>query len=100
MKCEAVELDEQLRKYCPRSDFLIANSNLPRLFVEVNSTSVNAWPSMYPIRMLVTGASIIRFANKSVSAFREKNFAICAFFIWHYGLATRYTLFHQQGDDP
>jgi len=98
VKCEGVELDE-LRKYCPRSDFLIANSNLPRLFVEVNSTSANAWP-MYPIWMLVTGASIIRFANKFVSAFREKNFAVCAFFIWHYGLATRYTLFHQQGDDP
>ena len=91
--------DEETRKYNPRSDFLISHSKLPRLFVEVNSTSETCWP-MDLVRMLTTGAFIVRFANHFSSAFRqEKNFVLCAIFIWDDGQATRYTLFQHDHDE-
>ena len=95
-----VKADDGPRKYNPRSDFLIAHSSLPRLLVEVNSTSVNSWP-MDLIRMLTTGAFIVRFANRFLNAFCEaKNFVLCAIFIWDNGHAIRYTLFeHNIQDD-
>jgi len=47
--------------------------------------------------MLTTGAFIVRFANKCVDAFPpEKNFVLCAIFIWDNGGATRYTSYQQQ----
>jgi len=50
--------------------------------------------------MLTTGAFIVRFANKFVSAFsQEKSFVLCAIFIWDNGGATRYTLYQQQVPD-
>jgi hypothetical protein len=52
------------------------------------------------VRMLLTGASVVRFANKFVSAFRkEMNYVLCAIFIWDDGKATRYTMFQQQNDN-
>ncbi|KAF8441765.1 kinase-like domain-containing protein [Boletus edulis BED1] len=90
--------DNDLRQYCPRSDFLISNSTFPRLLVEVNSTSQDSWPKDL-IRMLTTGDFVVRFANKFVSTFRQKNFVLCAVFIWDNGTATRYTLFQNQNDD-
>jgi len=94
--------DEEPRKYNPRSDFLISHSSLPRLLVEVNSTSENTWPTDL-IRMLTMGAFIVRFANRFLKAFQEQNFVLCAIFIWDSGSATRYSLFQQQqqvqGDD-
>ncbi|KAH9963845.1 hypothetical protein BC827DRAFT_1154326 [Russula dissimulans] len=100
VKCEGVKQNEvpnqELRKYCPRSDFLISNSSLPRLLVEANSTSETSWPADL-IRMLTTGAFIVRFANNFVSPFcQEKSFVLCAIFIWDNGDATRYTLYQQQ----
>ena len=90
-----VKADDGPRKYNPRSNFLIAHSSLPRLLVEVNPTSDNFWP-MDLIRMLTTGAFIVRFANRFLSAFCEaKNFVLCAIFIWDSGHATRYSLFQQ-----
>ena len=95
MKCEGVEPNEAPQKYRPNSDFLISNSALPRLLVEVNSMSGNSWPPDL-IRMLMTGAFLVRFVNNFVSAFRQKkNFLLCAIFIWDNGEATRYTLFQQ-----
>jgi hypothetical protein len=47
--------------------------------------------------MLLTGAFIVRFANNFVNAFcQEKNFVLCAIFIWDDGTVDRYTLFQQQ----
>jgi hypothetical protein len=84
---------EEPRKYNPRSDFLISHSSLPRLLVEVNSTSMNSWPTDL-IRMLTTGAFIVRFANRFSEAFcKEKNFVLCAIFIRDNGKVTRYSLF-------
>ena len=95
VKCDT-EPTEELRQYRPRSDFLISISSLPRLLVEVNSTSVvNCPPDL--VRMLVTGAFIVRFANSFVGTFREaKDFVLCAIFIWDNGNAIRYTLFQRE----
>ena len=91
-----VSTHEELRKYRPSSDFLISSSGLPRLLVEVNSTLQDSW-HMDLIRMLTMGAFIVRFVNKFVSAFcKEKNFTLCAMFLWDNGAATRYTSFQQQ----
>ena len=87
--------DEGPRKYKPRPGFLISHSSLPRLLVEVNSTSVNFWPEDL-IRMFTTGAFIVRFANRFLKAFEKKNFVLCAIFIWDNGRASRYTLFQLQ----
>jgi hypothetical protein len=91
--------DEKPRKYRSRSNFLISNSSLPRLLVEVNSTTGNEWPKDL-VRMLMTGAFIVRFANKFVSAFnQEKNFVLCIIFIWDDSSASRFTLFQIEDDE-
>jgi hypothetical protein len=83
------------RQYQPRSDFLLSISALPRLLVEVNSTSTREWPKDL-VRMLTTGAFIVRFANQFLNAFKaERNFVLCAFFIWDDGNAVRYTLYQK-----
>jgi hypothetical protein len=93
-----VDRQGELRQYQPRSDFLFLNSAFPRLLVEVNSTSKHQWP-MDLVRMLTTGAFIVRFANQFLNAFKvQRNFVLCAIFIWDNGDATRYTLF-QKGND-
>ena len=96
MKCEGKGVKpDQLHKWHPRSDFLILNSALPRLLVEVGSASGNSDIDL--IQMLTMGAFIVRFANRFLSAFcQEKNFVLCAFYIWDNGTATRYILFQQQ----
>jgi hypothetical protein len=73
------------RKYNPRSEFLISKAEVPRLLVEINSTSTERWPPDL-IQMLLTGAAVVRFANKFLNAFRnEKNFVLCALFIRGHG---------------
>jgi hypothetical protein len=103
VKCEGHQLgqqNEELRQYRPRSDFLVlrSESTLPRVLVEVNSTSVptNGFPKDL-IRMLITGAFIVRFANKFVRGYKEhKTFVLCAMFVWDDGSVNRYTLFQQE----
>jgi hypothetical protein len=69
---------EQLRQHSPRSDFFISNAALPRLLVEVNSTSIVSNPPDL-VRMLIMGAYIVRFANNFVRAFQgQKNFVVAA----------------------
>ncbi|KAF8125462.1 kinase-like domain-containing protein [Boletus edulis] len=86
---------EPLRQYSPRNDFLISNSALPRLLVQVNSTPKTQFPKDLR-RMLATGAFIVRFANNFVSKFSQrKDFVLCTFFIAANGTATRYNLFQK-----
>ncbi|KAF8429439.1 hypothetical protein L210DRAFT_3563367 [Boletus edulis BED1] len=86
---------EPLRQYSPRSDFLISNSALPRLLVQVNSTPKTQFPKDLR-RMLATGAFVVRFANNFVSKFSQrKDFVLCTFFIAANGTATRYNLFQK-----
>jgi hypothetical protein len=97
-KCGTTRAEEQLRKFQPRSDFLISKSNLPRLLVEVNSKPKSDRPEDL-IRMLVTGAAIVRFANGFLDRFMEaKNFVLCAMYIWDNGKVTRYSLFQDPGN--
>jgi len=96
VKCEG---EDEPRRYNPRSHFFISRYKLPRLLVEVESTSGNS-RSMELTRMLTTGAFIVRFANHFLSAFcQEKNFVLCAIFIWNDGYASRYTLFQIQNNE-
>lgn len=91
--------DGELRKYKPRNDYQILIPFLPGLLVEVNSTQEVSWP-MDLIRMLTTGAYIVRLANKVIPAFREeRNFVLCAIFIWDDGDLRRHVLFQQPNDD-
>jgi len=94
MKCETLQpVNEQIRKYRPCSDFLISKSDLPRLLVEVNSTSTHSWP-LDLVQMLLMGAAVVRFANKFLNAFRDgKSFVLCALYVRADGVATRFTLF-------
>src|SRR5712672_804192 len=91
--------NDRLRKYHSHSDFLISKFNLPRMLVRVDSTPRRQWPTDL-IRLLLEGATIVRFANTFLEAFRHaRNFILCAVFIWDNGSAIRYTLFQDQ-DDP
>ena len=100
-KCEAVQSEDgPFRKYWPCSDFLISKSKLPRLLVEVNLTSTpnNEYPPDF-IRMLLVGAAVVRFANKFLDAFlKEKNFVLCALFIYDSGHVNCFTLFQKRND--
>ena len=92
-KCETVCAEDQLRKFQPRSDFHLSKSDLPRLLVEVNSKPMTEWPADL-VRMLVTGAAVVRFANGFLDRFMmDKNFVLCAMYIWGNGKVTRYSLF-------
>jgi hypothetical protein len=46
--------------------------------------------------MLLTGAAIVRFANRFLDAFMvAKNFVLFAIYIWDSGKVTRYSLFQE-----
>jgi hypothetical protein len=89
MKCVFQPIEDQHRRYKPYSDLLILKSNLPRLLVEVNSTPTLDWPPDLT-RMLLQGATIVRFANEFLD---EEDFVLVAFFIDYNGSVTRYTLY-------
>src|SRR6266404_973693 len=54
MKCSNVNDDEQLRTFRPSSDFILLQSKLPRLLVEVNSKPKSDWPEVL-VGMLLMG---------------------------------------------
>jgi hypothetical protein len=95
MKCADEPAGEQLRQFQPCSDFLIQKSKLPRLLVDVNSTPPRIWPEDL-IRMLLTGAAIVRFANTFLKSFKTKKFMLVTMYIHEDGNVTRYTLFQKQ----
>jgi hypothetical protein len=85
MKCESIlDKNEQLRKFSPRSDLLLSKSSLPRLLVEVNSEPRKDRPEDL-VWMLLTGAAIVRFANRFLDAMVDKNFVLFAIYVWDNG---------------
>ncbi|KAF8506612.1 kinase-like domain-containing protein [Russula emetica] len=51
------------------------------------------------VRMLLSGAAIVRFANKFLNRFMEaRNFVLFAIYIWDDGRVTRYSLFQEPND--
>jgi hypothetical protein len=94
-KCETVRAEDRLRQYQPRSDLLVLKSNLPRLLVEVNSKPKTERPEDL-VRMLLAGATVVRFANEFVDKFKAaKNFVLFTIYIWGYGEVTRFSLFQE-----
>jgi len=94
----AEPVHKRLRDYTPRSDFLIATSTLLRLLVEINSTGRKAWPPDL-IRMLLSGAFVVRFSNEFLEQFRTgKQFVLVAIFIQQTCQATRYLLYQLEND--
>jgi hypothetical protein len=51
------------------------------------------------IQMLLTGASIVRFANRFLDTFMAKDFVLFAIYIWEDGKVTRHSLF-QEPNNP
>ncbi|KLO18143.1 kinase-like protein [Schizopora paradoxa] len=81
------------RTYQPRSDLLILDSSFPKLLVEVQSTSQESvWP-VDLIRMFLQAASIVRFTNKFLKAFENKQFVLPAIYIKNNGTAYWYCFF-------
>jgi hypothetical protein len=95
VKCETIrDENEQLRRFQPRSDLLVSKSTLPRLLVEVDSGKTNRSEDL--VRMLLTGAAIVRFANRFLDAFMvDKNFVLFAIYIWNSGRVSHYSLFQE-----
>jgi hypothetical protein len=96
MKCEPISDEkEQLGKFRPRSDLLVSKSSLPRLLVEVNSKPKKDRPEDL-VRMLLTGAAIVRLANIFLDRFMVfKNFVFCAMYVWDSGEVSRYSLYQE-----
>ena len=94
MKCDAIRNEnEQLRKFRPRNDLLVSKLTLPRLLVEVNSKPKKDWPEDL-VRMLLTGAAVVRFANRHLDGFMaDKNFVLFALYIWDNGEVYCYSPF-------
>jgi hypothetical protein len=67
---------------------------LPRLIVKVNSEPKKDCPSDL-VRMLLSGAAVVRFANKFfLDGFKAaKDFVLFAIYIWEDGRVGRYSLF-------
>ncbi|KAL0948189.1 hypothetical protein HGRIS_010799 [Hohenbuehelia grisea] len=91
---KADDASKELRSYRPKSDFLLSKSQLPRLMIQVHSTSSNdPWPADL-IRMLLSGAAIVRFANGFLDAFKqERDFVLITIYIRETGEVDWYTLF-------
>ena len=97
-KCETAPEGEQLRKFLPRSDFFVSKSTLPRLLVQVNSKPEQDRPEDL-VRMLLCGASVVRFANKFLKKFiAAKDFVLFAIYIWENGKVSRYSLYQESNN--
>ena len=67
--------------------------------MEVNSYAPGRPAADYH-RLMLQGASIVRFANTFLDAYKEKNnFVFVAIFISAGGLADRYFMFQQMGSE-
>lgn len=99
MKKESMPGGSEIRLYSPKSDFCLSYLNLPRVLVEVNSTAVPAFGRTPPdlVRMLLCGASVVRFANGFMDPFRQhKNFVLAAIYIPQSGVVSWRTLYQNR----
>jgi hypothetical protein len=93
MKCS-----NEYRRWQPGSDLLISKPLLPRLFIQVKSKETNqAWPE--EIWMLLLGAAVVRFSNKTCKKFSKQNFVMVAMLFGDDGEVTSYTLFQSRSQD-
>ena len=98
MFCERSKANN-LRKYKPKSNYLLMKSGFPRYLVEVQSGDrEKGWPKDL-VRMLLQGSSIVRFANMLLDAFKDKkNFVLVCTYYWCDWDVSRYLLFQKQDE--
>ena len=95
-----VKVNKELYTYSPKSDFVVLKFQVPRLAVQVNSHIRNKDP-VESYRLMLQGASIVRFANMMLDAFKhEKNFVFMAAYISSTGQVQRYLLYQNKKADP
>ena len=95
-----VQVAGQYHTYNSESDFLVLRSNIPRLAVEVESHPQTG-PLVRFFRLVLQGASIVRFANAKLDAYKkEKNFVFVAIIISATGLVERYLLYQDYKRNP
>lgn len=83
--------------YKPKNDFLVLQFGLPRAAVVVNSHPPDR-PAAERHRLMLKGASIVRFANTFLDMYKEeKNFVFVAMFVSDTGLTDRYFLYQKEG---
>lgn len=91
-----VQADHRLYSYRPKSDFRLTRSLLSWLLVEVNSA---AGIRADRIRMFLQGASIVRYANAQLPAYKDKkSFFLVAVYIYEDGRAERSILYQNEKD--
>ncbi|KAH8979252.1 hypothetical protein EDB92DRAFT_2118863 [Lactarius akahatsu] len=93
-----IKVDGVYHKYRPKSDFLILKFDLPRMAVEANASSSER-PAVDHHRLMLQGASVVRFANTLDTYKNEKNFVFVAIFISGAGQADRYVLYQKKDSD-
>ena len=78
-----------------QSDFHVLKCGLPRMAVVVNPHPLEDEPAEgYPShRLLLQGASVVRFANAYLDEYEEKNFVFTGISINDLGEASRYLLY-------
>ncbi|KAI0247478.1 kinase-like domain-containing protein [Lactifluus subvellereus] len=91
---------KECRSYGPKNDFTALGSSLPRLLIEVNSFRPDESPQNH-YRMLLQAASVIRFANQFLEAYkRNKSCILVAAYVGSDGNTERYILFQDKEGDP
>ncbi|KAH9038376.1 hypothetical protein EDB85DRAFT_2287570 [Lactarius pseudohatsudake] len=94
-----IKVEDLYHTYRPKSDFLALKFDLPRMAVEVNSTS-SGRSAVDLHRMIIQGASVVRFANTTLDTYNtEKNFVFVAIYISGDGQAVRYVLYQKKGSN-
>ncbi|KAH9176205.1 kinase-like domain-containing protein [Lactarius sanguifluus] len=89
--------EKDYHTYKPRSDFLVLKFGLPRVAVEVNS-NLPCTPPVDFYRLMLQGASIVRLANNTLDAYKnKKDFTFVAIYISATGGADRYLLYQEKG---
>jgi hypothetical protein len=83
-----------------QSGFLVLKYGLPRLAVIVDLPPPEGEPAEGYCRLMLQGASVVRFANTYVEAYKSKrNFVYTAIFIDDLGYAGRYLLYQTKDSD-
>ncbi|KAF8267932.1 hypothetical protein EI94DRAFT_1786158 [Lactarius quietus] len=82
-----------------RCNFLVLKSGLPRMAVMVNSNPYNTPAVDQFASLMLQAASIVRFANTHLEAFKEKDFIFTAIYITDSGYALRYILYQTKRSD-
>ena len=94
-KCETIRsVNEQIRKFQPFNDLVFLKSSFPRLLLKLDLIREREWPEGL-IRMLLTGAAIVRFANRFLDTFIAKDFVLFAIYIRFSGKVTRYSMYQE-----